>query len=422
MTRAATVVGAGPAGLMAAERLALGGVRVTVVDRMPTPARKLLMAGVGGLNLTHSEPLEALLARYGTARDRLAPALAAFPPSALRAWCEALGQPTFIGSSGRVFPQAMKASPLLRAWLRRLEGLGVTLRPGHRWLGWDSSGAARFDPALPLPSGALVLALGGATWPRLGSDGGWAAALPAAVAPFRPANCGFVAPWSAHMARHAGSPLKRIVVRFAGGSSAGDAVLTEAGVEGGPFYALAAPLRDAIASAGQAVAIVDLRPDLTVAVLEQRLQAPRRGQSLSTFLRKAVGLAPPAIALLRECAGTPAELARAIKAVELRLTGTSSLARAISSAGGLRWEALDGFALRPPHAPPGTFAAGEMLDWEAPTGGYLLQAAFSTGYAAGEAALAWLALTPAAVTGESRAAASAAPHASAPACPRAGRG
>ena len=390
MTRAAVVVGAGPAGLMAAERLALGGAHVTVLDRMASPARKFLMAGVGGLNLTHSEPAGPFLSRYGPAAEHLTPALSAFPPAALRAWCEALGQETFVGSSGRVFPRAMKASPLLRAWLRRLRDLGVALRPGHRWLGWDSSRAPWFEPAAIVPRGPVVLALGGASWPRLGSDGGWAATLPGATRPFQPANCGFTAGWSPHMARHAGAPLKRIALTFAGRTVPGDATITEAGIEGGPFYALSAPLRDAIGAEGAARAWVDLRPDLSRRDLQQRLEAPRRAQSLSTFLRKAAGLASPAVTLLRECAGTPQDLAGAIKAVPLRLTGTTGLARALSTAGGVRWDALDGFALRPPFAPPGTFAAGEMLDWEAPTGGYLLQAAFSTGFAAGEAALAWL--------------------------------
>ncbi len=385
------MVGAGPAGLMAAERLALGGAQVMVLDRMVSPARKFLMAGVGGLNLTHSEPFGQLLSRYGPAAEHLAPALSAFSPAALRAWCDVLGQETFVGSSGRVFPRAMKASPLLRAWLGRLRGLGVTLRPSHRWLGWDQSGAPRFEPATALPRGAVVLALGGASWPRLGSDGGWVAALPGATRPFQPANCGFIAGWSPHMARHAGSPLKRIALTFAGRTVPGDATITAAGLEGGPFYALSAPLREAIQAKGAAVAWLDLRPDVSRPDLQQRLQAPRRAQSLSTFLRKAAGLASPAIALLRECAGAPQDLAGAIKALPLRLTGTTGLARALSTAGGVRWDALDGFALRPPFAPPGTFAAGEMLDWEAPTGGYLLQAAFSTGFAAGEAASAWLA-------------------------------
>ena len=371
---------------MAAERLALGGATVTVFDRMPSPGRKLLMAGVGGLNLTHGEPVSTLLDRYGAARRVLAPAIEAFPPEALCAWCEALGQPVFTGSSGRVFPRAMKASPLLRAWLRRLGGLGVQFRMRHRWLGWDAAGALRFDPAARAEPGAVVLALGGASWPRLGSDGAWADALPGLVAPFRPANCGFLAGWGPHMARHAGSPLKRIAVTVADRRVMGDATLTAAGVEGGPFYALGAWLRDALAAGGVAVATLDLRPDLSLEQLRRRLSAPRRAQSFSTFLRKTAGLSPAAVALLRECAGTPDDAAACIKALPLRLTDTTGLDRAISTAGGLRLDALSGWALR-----PGVFAAGEMLDWEAPTGGYLLQAAFSTGYAAGEAALAWLA-------------------------------
>ena len=365
---------------MAAERLALGGVAVTVFDRMPSPGRKLLMAGVGGLNLTHNEKLDALLDRYGGARDALAPAIEAFPPEALIAWCEALGQPVFTGSSGRVFPRAMKASPLLRAWLRRLDGLGVQFRMRHRWLGWDAAGAPLFDPPAPVLPGPVVLAMGGASWPRLGSDGAWTAAFdPARLAPFRPANCGFTTAWSEPMRRHAGTPLKRIAVTFAGRRVPGEAVLTTAGMEGGPFYALSAALRDAIERDGVAVPILDLRPDLSLDSLRQRLAAPRRAQSLSTFLRKAAGLPPIAVTLLRECAGTPDDLAGAIKALPLRLTGTTGLERAISTAGGVRFGAT---------LPENVFLAGEMLDWEAPTGGYLLQAAFSTGFAAGEAALA----------------------------------
>ena len=368
---------------MAAERLALGGVAVTVFDRMQSPGRKLLMAGVGGLNITHDGEI---LHHYRPASPALAAALAAFPPEALRAWCAGLGQPLFSGSSGRVFPVAMKASPLLRAWLARLAELGVRLVLRHRWCGWDVAGAPLFDPPAAA-AGALVLALGGASWPRLGSNGAWTQLLPAeSVAALRPANCGFLVGWSEHFrSRFEGVPLKRIAVTFAGRRVPGDAVITARGVEGGPFYALSADLRDAI----EATATVDLRPDLTSGELSRRLAAPRRGQSLSTFLRKAAGLSPVAIGLLRECAGTPEDLAGAVKALPLRVTGTTGLDRAISTAGGVRFEALTGWMLR-----PGVFVAGEMLDWEAPTGGYLLQAAFSTGYAAGEAALAWLRATP----------------------------
>jgi uncharacterized flavoprotein (TIGR03862 family) len=386
MTSHATVVGAGPAGLMAAERLARGGVAVTVFDRMPSPGRKLLMAGVGGLNLTHSEPLEAMLDRYGPARAGLASAITAFPPAALIAWCEGLGQPTFVGSSLRVFPRAMKASPLLRAWLRRLDGLGVQFRLRHRWLGWDLDGHMVFDPPTPVLPGPVVLAMGGASWVRLGSDGAWATAFdPALLAPFRPANCGFVAPWTAYLQRHAGTPLKRIAVSFAGRRVPGDATLTGAGLEGGPFYALSAPLRDTIERDGAALPLLDLRPDLTADMVRQRVAEPRRAQSLSTFLRKSVGLTAVAVALIRECVGTPDDLVAAIKALPVRLTGTTGLDRAISTAGGLRMDALQGWSVQ-----EGVFVAGEMLDWEAPTGGYLLQASLSTGYAAGEAALGWI--------------------------------
>jgi uncharacterized flavoprotein (TIGR03862 family) len=369
---------------MAAERLALGGVAVTIFDRMPSPARKFLMAGVGGLNITHAENPPDFRARYGPAAAWLAPAFTAFPPDALRAWCAELGQPTYVGSSGRVFPTAMKASPLLRAWLVRLGRLGVQFQPRHRWLGWDQSGALQFDPPATPPRGATILALGGASWPRLGADGAWTAALPAAtIAPFRPANCGFIAPWSAHFStRFAGAPLKRITVTHAGRTIPGDTTITESGVEGGPFYALGATLRDAIDASGATIAHVDLRPDLSLDELAKRLSAARRGQSTSNFLRKAAGLSPVAINLLRESPQPDQDLAPTIKALPLRLTATTGLARAISTAGGLRLDAA---------LPPGVFAAGEMLDWEAPTGGYLLQACFSTGYAAGEAALAWLA-------------------------------
>ena len=372
---------------MAAERLALGGVSVTLFDRMPSPARKLLMAGVGGLNITHEEPLPVLLARYGPAAAWLAPAITRFPPEALRAWCADLGQPTYVGSSGRVFPTAMKASPLLRAWLARLGQLGVAFKPRHRWLGWDGAGELVFEPPAAPPGGATVLALGGASWPRLGSDGAWQMALPAgSMAPLRPANCGFVVPWSEHFrTRFEGAPLKRVVVRYGAQVVPGDATITAAGIEGGPFYALCAALRDAIEADGEATVTIDLRPDFAWEAVAQRVAAPRRGQSLSNFLRKAVGLSPLAINLLRECGSSEMDLSTAIKALKLRLTATTGLARAISTAGGVRASALTDGSL-----PAGVFVAGEMLDWEAPTGGYLLQAAFSTGFAAGEAALAWL--------------------------------
>ncbi len=398
------VVGAGPAGLMAAEVLAAGGATVTIYDRMPAAGRKFLLAGRGGLNLTHSEDLAALLARYGAATQHLRGAITAFPPAALRAWCEALGQPTFVGTSGRVFPEAFKASPLLRAWLRRLGAAGVTLRLRQHWTGFDPRGALRFDTpdgAVAIEADATVLALGGASWPRLGSDGGWVPELEAAgvaVAPLRPANCGFVAAWSEHFRdRFHGMPLKRIAVSFGGATVRGEAVITTTGLEGGAIYVLAGPLRDAVETSGEAVAQLALRPDFSAAELTRRLSAPRGKQSFSTFLRKATGLSPAAIGLLNEAArasGTtpsampPAALAALIDALPVRFTGTAPLATAISTAGGIRFDALDErFMLR---RRPGVFAAGEMLDWEAPTGGYLLQASFATGAAAGRGALDWL--------------------------------
>jgi uncharacterized flavoprotein (TIGR03862 family) len=390
------VIGGGPAGLMAAETIARGGGGVTVVDRMASPGRKLLMAGRGGLNLTHSEPLQHLLSRYGAARRALEPALAAFPPAALVAWCAALGQPTFVGSSGRVFPSAMKASPLLRAWLLRLASLGVDMRLRWHWTGWDADGALGFatpDGRRTLTPDATVLALGGASWPRLGSDGGWTAAMGRVqVVSLRPANCGFVVPWSSvFRARFEGAPLKRIALTFGATRVRGEAVVTAEGIEGGAVYALSALLRDALDRDGTVILPIDLRPDLAHAELAARLARPRGGASLSGFLRKAGGLAPVGIGLVQEAlraGAAPDDLATLVKAVPVRLTAASPIGRAISTAGGIALDELDpSFMLR---RRPGVFAAGEMLDWEAPTGGYLLQAAFSTGVAAGSGALAWL--------------------------------
>jgi len=389
---------------MAAEVLAQGGADVTVYDAMPSAGRKFLMAGRGGLNLTHSENLPAFLARYGAAMPRLAAAVEAFSPEALRAWAEALGQPTFVGSSGRVFPQAFKASPLLRAWLRRLGDSGMKLALRHRWTGWDDAGRLRFEtPDGPriVEARATVLALGGASWPRLGSDGAWVETLATkgvAIAPLRPANCGFTVAWSdIFKDRFEGQPLKGVALSFAAHAVRGEAMITRSGIEGGGVYALSADLREAVMANGMAMLNVALRPELAAAELMAKLAAPRGKQSLSTFLRKALHLSPLAIGLLQEAAIadgaslatlSPASLAGLINAVPIRLNGVAPIARAISSAGGIAFDELDGdFMLK---RMPGVFAAGEMLDWEAPTGGYLLQASFATGVAAGRGVVEWL--------------------------------
>ncbi len=399
------VIGGGPAGLMAAEELARAGYAVTVHDRMPAPGRKLLLAGRGGLNLTHSEPIAEFLARYRPQQAQLVAAIMAFPPDRLRAWCEELGQQTFVGSSGRVFPKAMKASPLLRAWLMRLQGLGVAFAMRRRWCGWTRQGDLIFEK----PDGttvadrpdATVLALGGASRPRLGSDGGWTGVLVAAgatVTPLRPANCAFRADWSAAFAeRRQGAPLKRIALTFAGQTVRGEAVITRDGLEGGAVYALSAPLRDAIAAKGEAILVIDLRPDVAAEELADRLARARNKESLSNSLRKHAALSPPAIDLLREVAAgmtirlgqsPPIELARLIRALPVRLIATAPIVDAISTAGGVSFDSIDdNFMLR---ERPGVFVAGEMLDWEAPTGGYLLQACFATGRAAGRGVHAWI--------------------------------
>jgi uncharacterized flavoprotein (TIGR03862 family) len=386
------VIGGGPAGLMAAETVASAGRSVAVFEKTPTFGRKFLMAGRGGLNLTHSEDLERFVGRYGDRAATLRPMLEAFAPKDLVDWAEGLNQPTFVGASGRVFPKAMKASPLLRAWLARLEGLGVTLRTRSEWTGWSADGGLLINGQI-VRAKAVVLALGGASWAKLGSDAAWVPALEGqgcAVAPFRAANCGFDVAWSeVFRERFAGEPLKNVALKHGGKIARGDAMIAGYGLEGGAVYALAASLRDAIEADGRSTLTIDLRPDIPVETLERRLHAPRGGQSLTNFLRKAVKLSPVEVNLLREAHGldlpyAPAALAAAIKAAPIALNAVQPLDRAISAAGGVRFESLDGLSLK---GRPEVILAGEMLDWEAPTGGYLLQACFASGVAAGKQAL-----------------------------------
>ncbi|MDP4822389.1 MAG: TIGR03862 family flavoprotein, partial [Aestuariivirgaceae bacterium] len=374
MARTAAIIGAGPAGLMAAERLAEAGLAVTVFDRMPSVARKFLLAGRGGLNLTHSEPLPQFLARYGAESEWVKRHVDGFKPADLISWAQGLGQEVFTGSSGRIFPKSLKASPLLRAWLRRLNGLGVQFRLNHRWTGFASAGALTFDGETPrFSADVTVLALGGASWPRMGSDGAWAEILKTAsvaVEALAPANCGVTLAWPDEFkSRHAGSPLKRITGEACGVQAVGEAMVTQSGLEGGLIYALSRPIREGLAR-GPVLLTLDLRPDVEMEKLMVRFATARKGESKTNMLRKA-GLSPAAIGLLRHysTANDALGLARAVKALALPVTGIAGLERAISTAGGVNLDAVDeNLMLR---AMPGVFAAGEMLAWEAPTGGYL---------------------------------------------------
>lgn len=397
------IIGAGPAGLIAAETLAAAGCKAEIFERKPVPARKFLMAGRGGLNLTHSEDMDTFLTRYGSGRKMVEDAVRAFTPADLRAWADGLGEETFVGSSGRVFPKSFKASPLLRAWQARLVSLGVTFHFAHHWQSWDDTGAPVFQTAdqtiTPPTPAATLLALGGASWPRLGADGDWASMLGARgvdIAPFRPANCGFHVAWSEFFVRgFAGQPIKPLALQFADRRVESEAMITANGIEGGGIYALSSILRDAIDKDGHATLHLDLRSGLSAQELTSRLGKPRGAKSLGTWLRTAGGLSSLAATLLREPAAggadldtlAPAALAARIKSLPLRLHGVFPIDRAISSAGGIRASSLDGYRLRDvPHV----YAAGEMMDWEAPTGGYLLQASFATGVAAARQILAEL--------------------------------
>ncbi len=409
MTRTDTprlaIIGGGPAGLMAAEAACAAGVAVDLYDAKGSVGRKFLLAGKGGLNLTHGESRARFVERYGARRDEVGRWLDAFDAEALRAWARGLGVETFAGSSGRIFPQDLKAAPLLRGWLRRLRESGVTFHMHHRWLGWQAHGALHF--ATPqgeraLPADAVVLALGGASWPQLGSDGAWVAPLQQAgvdIAPLQPANCGFELAWSEHLSRRfAGAPLKPVVAhwtdrRGVAHSRQGEFVLSEYGVEGSLIYAIGAELREQIAACGEALLKLDLVPGYTQSALAERLAAPRGKHSIGDWLRRRAGLDAAKCALVFELTdksvlADPLALAAQLKALPLHLRAPRPVAEAISTAGGVRLEALDEQLML--RARPGVFCAGEMLDWEAPTGGYLLTACFASGLLAGRAAARWL--------------------------------
>ena len=418
LTRRVAIVGGGPAGLMAAEVLAGAGIHVDLYDAMPSVGRKFLLAGKGGLNLTHSEPFDAFASRYGERRALITPMLERFGAAALRAWSQRLGTATFIGSSGRVFPVDLKAAPLLRAWLHRLRDQGVRFHMRHRWRGWadPETAALAFETphgALTVHADAVVLALGGASWARLGSDGAWVPWLQSRgveLAPLRPSNCGFDAAhvdvhgqiqpgWSEHFRdRHAGAPLKNVALACVGPDGRrfhqpGEFVVTAGGVEGSLVYAASAVLRDAIEANGPAVAELDLLPGRSVEWVAREVAHPRGARSLSTHLKGRLGLDGVKAALLyellpRAAIADPVRLAAAIKALPLTLRAPRPIDEAISTAGGVRFQAMDANGML--RAVPGVFCAGEMLDWEAPTGGYLLTACFASGVWAGEGVLRYL--------------------------------
>ncbi|WP_095048749.1 TIGR03862 family flavoprotein [Pseudomonas sp. Irchel s3h9] len=396
------IIGGGPAGLMAAEVLGQAGIRVDLYDGMPSVGRKFLLAGVGGMNITHSEAYPAFLSRYAERAPQIAPLLRGFDADALCKWIHDLGIETFVGSSGRVFPTDMKAAPLLRAWLKRLRDSGVVIHTRHRWLGWDAHGALRIDSPegeITVKPDATLLALGGGSWSRLGSDGAWMLALEqrgVGLAPLQPSNCGFeVQAWSDLMvSKFAGAPLKNIAIGLNDDiPRLGECVITATGIEGSLIYALSAPIREAINQYGAAVVHIDLLPGRPVDKLQAALSKPRGSRSMAKHLHSQVGIDGVKAALLRELTDAatfadPALLARAIKALPLTLVKTRPLDEAISSAGGVTFEAMDERLML--KALPGVFCAGEMLDWEAPTGGYLLTGCFASGRAAGLGIVQWL--------------------------------
>ena len=403
--KSVAIIGGGPAGLMAAEVLIQAGLRVDLSEAKPSMGRKFLVAGKGGLNLTHSEPFEQFLNRYGATRPQLEPLLKEFGPGQVRQWAQGLGIETFTGSSGRVFPVEMKSTPLLRSWLRRLRAEGVSFHTRHLWLGWNRDGSLRFETPVgeaSVQTQAVILALGGGSWPQTGSTGAWIPLLAergVPVAPLKPANCGFDATWTEHFrTRFAGHPLKAVTLSFTDSHDQcfhqpGEFIVTDTGVEGSLIYACSGLLREEIATNGQAVIHLDLAPGWTHARLVERLSRPRGANSISSHLERSVGIKGVKAGLLWELVpkadfADPEKLAAAIKDLPIPLLAPRPLEEAISSAGGVRFEALDEHLML--RALPGVFCAGEMLDWEAPTGGYLLTACFATGRAAGMGALGWL--------------------------------
>jgi len=399
MAKHAVIIGGGPAGLMAAEALLAAGVAVDLYDSMPSVGRKFLMAGRGGLNITHSEPPELFLARYGDARQHATDWLKALGPQDLRDWVHGLGVATFIGTSGRVFPAEMKAAPLLRAWLHRLREQGLRIHVRHRWMGWAADSSLIFETPMgevKTQADATILALGGGSWPQLGSDGNWQDLLrerSVDLAPLQPSNCGFDIAWSDHLrGRFAGAALKNIAASFDGVTRQGEAIVTEHGIEGGLIYALSASLRDEIARSGRATLHLDLLPNHAIDEVTKAL-AKRGSRSLSSHLKSSFSLSGAKTALIHECATAserddPVTLAARIKSLPLKITAPRPIAEAISSAGGVKLDALDDRLMVKSH--PGLFCAGEMLDWEAPTGGYLLTACFASGLVAGKGSAAWL--------------------------------
>ena len=402
----AAVIGGGPGGLMAAEVLARAGASVTVYEHMPSMGRKFLIAGRGGLNITHSEPLEQFMTRYGDKQDALAQSVSAFPPEAIQAWCEGLSQKTFVGSSGRVFPLGFRATELLRSWLVDLETLGVSLQTSRRWLGWDQATGALLVaadeknsdliPPQQLFPDITIMSLGGGSWQRTGSDGRWVPKfeeIGIVVHKLRPANSGFLVDWTAEfITKFEGMPVKNVSVQARGNPVRGEMMISAEGIEGGCVYAVGRELRAACDAQGNTVMLIDLRPDLSVEQVEQRLSTAKPKESSSTLLRRTIGLPPVAIGLLREVTKNvlprqASDMAGLIKSLPLQVLATEELDRAISTAGGVAFEELDDrFMLR---RLPGVFVAGEMIDWEAPTGGYLLQATLSTAVAAAKGALSW---------------------------------